>query len=235
MHSSQVARARQAGAQLTPASAHRSTGRAAALGAERGARRLLTVVSLARSVTCRRSTEDALRRARRARRARAARRRWRRGRAPRAVLRQPAGRAPGPAHAAAHPRRRAAGVRRRGLPRLQHRPDHEARALLAGLLLPVLREQGRRVPAARRAGGAPGERVDRGARPAHPRSRRAGPRCGRGSPATPRSTRATNRSSTRSRATTSSRPSRGAPARRPSRGSTRGWRRRRCRPASSTR
>ena len=96
----------------------------------------------------------------------------------------------------------------RGLPRLQHRSDHEARPLLAGLLLPVLRQQGRRVPAAGRTGGTAGERVDRGARPAHARPSRVGPRCAHGSPATPRSTRVTSRCSTRWRPTTSSRPSR---------------------------
>ena len=50
----------------------------------------------------------------------------------------PQRRRPGPAHPAAHPRRRPAGLRRGGLPPVQHRPHHQAGRLLAGVLLPVL-------------------------------------------------------------------------------------------------
>ena len=92
-----------------------------------------------------------------------------------------------------------------GLPRLQHRPDHEARPLLAGVLLPVLRQQGRRVPPARRAGRAPGRaRRPRRSTRSPPDADGLGGACAPGSRATPRSTRATSRCSTRSRATTRS-------------------------------
>ena len=119
-------------------------------------------------------------------------RRCRCGRPPRSILRQSAGRGQRATDPAAHSRRRAAGLRRSRLPRLQHRPDHEARPVLAGFLLPVLRQQGRRVPPARGPGRAPGQRIHRGARPAHARPRRLDHPAGLGRPLRrdPRSIRA---------------------------------------------
>ena len=105
----------------------------------------------------------------------------------------------GPAHPAANPRRGAAGLRRRGLPPRQHRPDREAQRVLSGVLLPVLRQQGGPVPAARGAGGAPGERVDRGARIRSPPTRRLvrAARVGRSLRRDPRAVRAGLRRATR--------------------------------------
>ena len=83
--------------ELTPASANGSTG-------ERACRR--GVVRHGAGDSVREEPEHARRRARRTLRRR------RRGRPPRAVLRQPPGRGPRAADAAAHPRRGAAGLRR---------------------------------------------------------------------------------------------------------------------------
>ncbi len=110
------------------------------------------------------------------------RRRGGRGGPPRPVLRQPPGRSPRPADPAADRRRRPAGVRRGRLPPVRRRPHHRAGRLLAGVVLPVLLGQGGRVPPPGRPGGAPDGRVDRGARPAHPRRRRLAVDPGLGGP-----------------------------------------------------
>ena len=145
---------------------------------------------------------------------RAAARRRGRGRPPGSVLRQPPGRGPGPADAAAHPRRRAARLRRQGyhgcsidritkLARCSRVSFYQYFASKEDVFRQLAGQVARQVSA-----------VDRGARPAHRRRRRLGRAAGVGRAATPRSTRATSRSSTRSRPTTTSRPWRGAHGRR---------------------
>ena len=62
--------------------------------------------------------------------------------------------APGSSAPTAHPRSGAPGVRRGGLPPVRRDPHHRGGRMLTGGLLPVLLEQGRRVPPPRRAGGA---------------------------------------------------------------------------------
>ena len=127
----------------------------------------------------------------------------------------------------------------RGLPPQRHRPHHRGGGLLAGVVLPVLLQQGRRLPPPRGPGRPPAQRLDRGARASSPPTSRAGSRCGPGSAATPTSTTATSRCSApsrpRPRATRPSAPGRPAPPSATRRGSVRSWPPPRSRPASSTR
>ena len=131
----------------------------------------------------------------------------------------------GPAHAAADPRRRAAGVRRARattrcsidritkLARCSRVSFYQYFASKEDVFRQLAGQVARQV-----------ERVDRGAGPAHRRRRRLGRDARRGSPAT-REIHARYEPvfHCAARATTRSPPSRGAPARRRSPGSTRGW------------